>query len=59
MNKKFNLFRICLQGTAITKWDLCATKYKGTKRSEKNFKNCIKDYLEAVAKCINLGDQVI
>ena len=29
------------------------------KRSEKNFKNCIKDHLEAVAKCTNLGDQVI
>jgi hypothetical protein len=59
MNKKFNLFRSCLQGTAITKWDLCTTKYKGTKRSEKNFKNCIKDYREAIAKCTNLGDQVI
>ena len=59
MNKKFDLFRSCLQGTAVTKWDLCAMKYKGTKRTKKNFKNCIRDYLEAIAKCTNLGDQVI
>ena len=59
MNKKFDLFRSCLQGTAATKRDLCATKYKGTKQTKKNFKNCIRDYLEAVAKCTNLGDQVI
>ena len=59
MNKKFDLFRNCLQGTAVTKWDLCAAKYEGMKRSEKKFKNCIRDYLEAVAKCTNLGDQVI
>jgi hypothetical protein len=31
MNKNFDLFRSCLQGTAITKWVLCATKYKGMK----------------------------
>ncbi len=51
MNKKFNLFCSCHQGTATTKWDLCATKYKGPKRSEKNFKNCLRDYFEAVTKC--------
>ena len=59
MNKKFDLFLSCLQSPASRKWDLCATKYEGTKQTEKNFKNCIKDYLEAVAKCTNLGDQVI
>jgi len=53
------LFRSCLQGTAATKWDLCATKYEGTKRTEKNFKQCLRDYLKVTAKCTNLGDQVI
>ena len=59
INKKFDLFRSCLQGVAVTKWDLCAAKYDKEKRSEKTFKKCVKDYLEAVAKCTNLGDQVI
>ena len=44
---------------AVTKWDLCATKYEGDKRTKKNFKRCLKDYLEAIAKCTHLGDQVI
>ena len=34
-------------------------KYQGMKQTEKNFKNCIRDYLEAVAKYANLVDQVI
>ena len=40
MNKKFDHFRSCLQGVAVTKWDLCASKYKAEKRTEKNFKKC-------------------
>jgi hypothetical protein len=59
MNKKFDLFCSCLQGVAVTKWDLCASKYEAEKRTENNFKRCLKDYLEAVAKCTYLGDQVI
>jgi len=59
MNMKFDLFHRCLQGVAVTKWDLCANKYKGDKRTKKNFKRCFKDYLEAIAKCTHLGDQVI
>jgi hypothetical protein len=59
MKKKCNLFRGCLEGTAATKWDLWATKYKGTKRTEKNFKQCLRDDLEVTTKCTNLGDQVI
>ena len=59
MNKKFDLFRGCLQSTAATKWDLCATNYEGTKRTKKNFKQCLRDYLEVTAKCTNLVDQVI
>ena len=59
MNKKFDLFCSCLQGVAVTKWDLCASKYEAEKRTEKNFKRCLKDYLEAIAKCTYLGDQVI
>ena len=58
-NKKFDLFHSCLQGDASTKWDLCATKYKGDKCIKMNFKRCIKDYLNAIAKCTNFGDQVI
>ncbi len=34
-------------------------KYKGDKRTEKNFKKGLKDYLEAITKCTYLGDQVI
>ena len=49
MNKKFDLFCSCLQGVAVMKWDLCANKYKGDKRTKKSFKRCLKDYLEAVA----------
>ena len=58
MNKKFDLFRSCLPDMAVTKWDLCASKCEGEKRTEKSFKKCLKDYLEAVAKCTYLGDQV-
>ena len=42
-----------------TKWDLCATEYKGMKGTEKNFRQCLREYLEVTAKCTNLGDQVI
>ena len=59
MSEKFDLFHSCLRGTTVTKWDLCAMKYKGTKWTENNFKNCIRDYLEAVTRCTNLEDQVI
>jgi hypothetical protein len=59
MNKKFNLFCSCLQDVAVIKWDLCTNNYEGDKRTEKNFKRCLKDYLEAIAKCTHLGDQVI
>jgi hypothetical protein len=59
MNKKFDLFCSCLQGVAVTKWELCANKYEGDKRTKKNFKKCLKDYLKAIAKRTNLGDQVI
>jgi hypothetical protein len=59
MNKKFDLFHSCLQGTATTKWDLCATKHEGMKQTKENFKQCLRDYLKVTIKCTNLGDQVI
>jgi hypothetical protein len=56
---KFDLFSSCLQGIIVTKWDLCTTKYPNNKRMEKHFNACMKDYLETIAKCTNLGCQVI
>jgi hypothetical protein len=56
---KFDLLSSCLQGIAVTKWDMCATKYPSNKRMEKHFNTSMKDYLETTAKCTNLGDQVI
>ena len=45
VNKKFDMFLRCLQGTSTSKWDLCATKFEADKRIEKNFMKCKKDYL--------------
>ena len=59
VNKKFDLFHSCLQGMAVTKWDLCSTKYKGTKQTKKNFKQCLRDYLKTATKGTNLGDHII
>ena len=53
IKKKFGLFRSCLQGEAAIEWVIYTVKYK------EDFTNCMMDYLEAVAKCTNLGDQVI
>ena len=55
------MFCSCLQGVAAIKWYLCTVNDKGDKCTEKNFTNyiMIMDYLEAVAKCTNLDNQVI
>ena len=38
---------------------LCQQVQRIDKRTKKNFMKCLKDYLEVIAKCTNLGDQVI
>ena len=55
LTKKFNLFCSRLQSVAATKWDFCAAKYGGNRHTNVDFNKCIHDYLEAVAKCTNLG----
>ena len=56
INKKFDLFYRCLQGVADIKCNLCTVKYNGDKCPENTFANFVKDYLEVVTKCANLGN---
>jgi len=51
LTKKFDL--------AAMKRDLCASKYGVNRRTKADFYECIHNFLEAIAKCMNLGDQVI
>ena len=42
MNKKFNIFCSCLQGTVVTKCDPCAMRYKGMKQTTENLRTASK-----------------
>jgi hypothetical protein len=57
----FNLMGQCFQDVGLTKWtsvimERCPNDEDGTNA---NFKKCIWDYLEAVARFPNVGDQLI
>jgi hypothetical protein len=58
-HKEFSLFRSCLQVIAVTKWDNCFMKYSDGTKNNKGLRSCIRDYLESIAKCTNLGNQMI
>ncbi len=57
----FNLMGQCFQGVGLTKWTSIIMKRcpNDADCTKSNFDKCIKDYLEAIARFPNIGDQLI
>jgi hypothetical protein len=58
----FNLLMVqCFQDVGLTKWTSIITKQCPTNadHTKVNFDECIRDYLEAVTRFPNVGDQLI
>jgi hypothetical protein len=57
----FNLMGQCFQGIGLTKWTSVIMKQcpNNADHTNANFDKCIRDYLEAVARFPNIGDQLI
>ncbi len=57
----FNLIGQCFQDVGLTEWTNVITKQCPTDadHTKANFDKCIRDYLEAVAGFLNVGDQLI
>ncbi len=57
----FNLMGQCFQGVGLTEWTSIIAKQfpNNADRMNSNFIECIRDYLEAVARFPNIGDQLI
>ncbi len=51
----------CIQGVGLTKWTSVIVKRcpNDADHTKANFNKCIRDYLEAVAGFLNIGDQLI
>jgi hypothetical protein len=51
----------CFQGIGLTKWTSVIAKQcpNNADHTKANFNKCIKDYLEAVAQFLNIGNQLI
>ena len=54
----FNLMGQCFQGVGLTKWTSVIVKQcpNNADCTKSNFDECIRDYLEAVAGFLNIGD---
>jgi hypothetical protein len=57
----FNLMGKCFQGVGLTEWMSIIAKRcpNDADRAKANFSKCIRDYLEAIARFPNIGDQLI
>jgi hypothetical protein len=57
----FSLMSQCFQGVGLTEWTSIIVKQcpNNADRTKANFNKCIKDYLEAIARFPNVGNQLI
>ncbi len=57
----FSLLGQCVQDVGLTEWTSVVVKQcpDNADRTKANFDKCIRDYLEAVARFPNIGDQLI
>jgi hypothetical protein len=57
----FNLMGQCFQGIGLTEWtSIIVTRCPNdADHTKANFNECIRDYLEAVARFLNIGNQLI
>ncbi len=57
----FNLMGQCFQGQGLTEWTSVIAKQcpNDANHTKANIDDCIRDYLEAVARFLNIGNQLI
>jgi hypothetical protein len=57
----FNLMGQCFQGVGMTEWTSVIVKQcpNNADRTKAKFEECIRDYLEAIAGFLNIGNQLI